>query len=262
MPERKSGLFLFKRFLYWILIWILLFVLSFSLLNLYATWNTKETSNKAVKELKQDVVKNQYLEPDWDALKKENPEIIAWIYIPNTSINFPVVQKQNDNIYYLTHNAMNWYDELGAIFMDGYADKNFSEMNTIIYGHSVIGGGMFTELKDFASEDFFESHPYYYLLTPEQNYKVMVYTFAKTTSDAVFYTKNPDVSVLQDMAAQANYSRNLSKLDWRGSEETRPSNRSFVTLSTCDMSYGMNSNHRYVLTGMLKDYNKRIKLES
>lgn len=261
MAERKSFWFYFKKIMYWILIWLLLFVLSFSLINLYQVWNTKEISNKAVKELKANVVKDQYLEPDWDALKRSNPEIIGWIYIPRTSINFPVVKKENDNKYYLTHNAMLQYDELGAIFMDGYAPADFSETNTIIYGHSVIGGGMFTDLKNFATQDFFESTPYYYLLTPSQNYKVKVYTFARTTADAIYYTKNASLSTLQEMSRKANYSRSLSDLDWKGTNGKEASGRSFVTLSTCDMSYGMDSNHRFVLTGLLKNYNKRIKIE-
>ena len=264
MPERKSGWSLVKRGLYWILIWTLLFILCFSLINLYTSWSTKEISNKAVEELETKVVKdNQYLEPDWESLKKTNPEIIGWIYIPGTSINYPVVQKQNDNIYYLTHNAMLWEDELGAVFMNGYAKGDFSEMNTVIYGHSVIGGGMLTELKDFTSEEFFEKHPYYYLLTPSQNYKVMVYTFARTTSDSVYYTTNADSSTLQDMASKANFSRSLTELKWKGFSNPEVSQKSFVTLSTCDMSYGMDTNHRYVLTGMLKNCNKKkIKIEN
>lgn len=202
-----------------------------------------------------------YINPDWDVLKRTNPEIVGWIYIPNTAINYPVVQKKGSSTYYLNRNAMLGYDELGAIFLDGFAESDFSDLNTVIYGHSVVGGGMFTDIKKFANKDFFDVHPYFYLLTPEQNYKCMIYTFAKPKADSVYYLSNPTMNEITEMMNKSVFNHSLSDIGWKGLESDEISGKNFVTLSTCNLDYGLHSDRRLTLTGFLKKYNGKIKVE-
>ena len=74
---------------------------------------------------------------DFKALKKINPDIIAWIRIPDTSIDYPVVQG-NDDSYYLTHTFKKTEHVAGAIFLDSDNNADFSDDKNIIYGHNIL----------------------------------------------------------------------------------------------------------------------------
>lgn len=260
--QKKGFIWYIKKFFYWLFIGILLFILSYSALNLYSIYSKKEVSHKAKKTLESKVIdkEDKYLEPDWEALKKINPDIIGWIYIPDTNINYPVVQKKGNNSYYLNVNAMLGYDEMGAIFLDAFTDPEFKAQNSIIYGHSVIGGGMFTDIKKFGLADFFKNHPYYYLLTPEKNYKCNIYTFAKTNSDSIYYLPNPSNAELKSMESKATYSRTLEELNWDGFDSETIHGNNMITLSTCDLNYGLDSDRRLILNGFLEEYEGKIKI--
>jgi sortase B len=192
-----------------------------------------------------------FLNPNWEALKAKNPDIIAWIYIPQCDISFPVVQG-SDNAYYLNVTALGQYNPRGAIFADYQASSDFSDDNTVIYGHSVEGGGMFTSLDEYENADFFAAHPYYYLLTPEQNYKVNIYTFAKTQEQSVYYTTgfgSYSEEVLEQMKSEALYSTDTVVAG------------PLVSLSTCDLDYGFDSIQRLVLTGWLEPMEGKVYME-
>ena len=104
------------------------------------------------------------LSPDWNALQSTNPDIVGWIYIPDTVINYPIVQG-SDNDYYLDHSSMNNTNTIGSIFLDAAASADFTDLNTIVYGHSVTqSNAMFTQLALFEDQSFFESHRYIYIL--------------------------------------------------------------------------------------------------
>lgn len=263
--EKRNFGYYTKKILYKLLMIIFVCLFAYSSYMLYNEWNKKEPSRKSSRDFQNKVVsedKNvKYLEPDWEALKKMNSDVVAWIYVPGCNINFPVVQKAGNNRYYLNVNASKYVDELGAIFLDGNAKNDFSDVNSIIYGHSVIGGGMFTNLKLFRDETFFNEHPYFYLLTPEQNYRCSIYTFAKTTSGSAFYTTTPTIETLDEMVQKATWSRSLKDIHWSGLNGTEASGKNFITLSTCDLDYGLGSDHRFTLTGLMKKYDNKIKLE-
>ena len=112
---------------------------------------------------------------DFDALLKENPDTVAWIRFDEPSvISYPVV-KSADNEEYLTKTFTENDNKLGAIFMDMRNNSDFLDMNTFIYGHNMrIGGEMFSQLKEYESEEFCKEHPYFYIYTPDG--KVRTYT--------------------------------------------------------------------------------------
>jgi len=105
---------------------------------------------------------------DWDALKAVNPDIIAWIYVPGTTINYPIVQT-HDNEYYLTHNVDRSYSASGAIFLD-QANSGFSDAQVLIYGHHMIDGSMFAGLINYKNQDYFNKHRDIVIMTPTRNY--------------------------------------------------------------------------------------------
>lgn len=248
-----------SNILYRLFIAILLIVFALCTFQLYVLWTEKEVVVKREKAITEKVVtKDKYLEPDWEALRAQNPDIIGWIYVPDCDINFPLVYRSGDNKRYLSTDASGYYDEYGAIFLDGFASADFSDMNSVIYGHSVLTGGRFTNLKYFAAQDFFDSHPYFYLLTPAKTWRCKVYTFARVPSNSIHYQASFTEDELNQVALQSMYSRTLDEV---GYNPEIPDSNHFVTLSTCDLSYGLDSNRRIVLSGYMKEYTKRIRLK-
>ena len=94
----------------------------------------------------------------FDELLKTNGDVIAWIYGANTHINYPVVQG-SDNDYYLRHLLDGTWNDNGSIFMDCANSADFSDQNSLIYGHNMHDGSMFGQLVRYRNEDFYKAHP-------------------------------------------------------------------------------------------------------
>lgn len=107
-------------------------------------------------------------------LKKINSDMIGWIYIDGTNINYPIVQ-HTDNDYYLTHLYNNEPNSAGSIFMDYQNDAAFSDQNTLIYGHSRLDGTMFAQLRKLKEQSFVDQHPNItiYTETETAEYKII-----------------------------------------------------------------------------------------
>ncbi len=115
---------------------------------------------------------------DWDGLRSINPDIVAWIYIPGTVINYPVV-KAEDNDYYLTHDFNKdsaWLASYGSIFMDYKNKSDFSDMSYFMYGHHMNDGSMFADIVTMSDQARFDSTRIIYLLSPEHNYRLRSYS--------------------------------------------------------------------------------------
>ena len=106
-------------------------------------------------------------------LRKEYPSIVGWIRVGGTEIYYPIV-KGNDNDYYLNHNYKDEYNVFGAIFMDYRNDENFSDQNTIVYGHNNVRAGNFKDLHKYEAEGFSKQDRFIevYSLSGYKKYKV------------------------------------------------------------------------------------------
>ena len=259
MKQKKSK----KRWIYNIAILFFLGVMIFSLWNLIPLLIQDHRDNETQKEMVQMVEKKQEgdktvaLEPDWKKLQESNPDIIGWIYVPDTVINYPIVQSK-DNSYYLNHSSLKDVNTIGAIFLDFNASSDLSDFHSIIYGHSVINSSaMFSQIKEFCDEDFFKEHPYLYLLTPEQNYRCDIVALTKTTSESFLYQIGFSGTVdqeafLERMMSEASLSRETDDLS---------ADDSIVTLSTCDIAYGLDSDKRILLHARLVPWDETILYE-
>ena len=124
---------------------------------------------------------------DFDVLLQENPDTVAWIRFDEPSIiSYPVV-KSADNKEYLTKTFSANDNKLGAIFMDMKNKSDFSDRNTMIYGHNLkVGGEMFSQLKKYEEESFYKEHPNFYIYTPDgktRTYTVFSAAVVKDTAD-------------------------------------------------------------------------------
>ena len=116
---------------------------------------------------------------DWDALREINPDIVAWVYMPGTIINYPVAHKDGDSEYYLHHNFSlgegSFGAEFGSIMLSGENAGDFSDEVNILYGHHMRNGSMFALFAEFRDSAIFDEHRTIYLLTPEGNYRLQTF---------------------------------------------------------------------------------------
>ncbi|MDR1775201.1 MAG: class B sortase [Actinomycetes bacterium] len=121
------------------------------------------------------LAKAQKRKINFKKLQKKNKEIIAWIYIPNTRIDYPVTRHSN-NKYYLKRNAVKKKSSAGSIFLDSKAKKDLSGLDSPIYGHHMRNKSMFGSLNSFRTSKFRKKHQYVYVYTPKATKKYKVST--------------------------------------------------------------------------------------
>lgn len=124
---------------------------------------------------------------DVDELMSLNPDIVGWIWIPSTNVNFPLL-KGEDNIKYLTQSYNLKYTGSGGIFMDYRSSSDLSSDNTVIYGHNMKNGSMFGSLKKFSEIDYLTEHDYIYIFTADRILKYRIFAAYKTQSTSESYT--------------------------------------------------------------------------
>ena len=126
---------------------------------------------------------------DFDALKEINPDIVAWIRIPEV-LEYPVVQGK-DNSYYLSNTFRKENNIAGSIFLDYRNSSNFTDGRSIIYGHNMKDGSMFHGLRKYQNVEFFQAHGRIQLFLPdEQMIEYKVKEFQEVRADADIYQLN------------------------------------------------------------------------
>lgn len=182
---------------------------------------------------------------DFDVLKEQNPDTIAWIRFEEPSvISYPVV-KSADNNEYLTKTFTANDNKLGAIFMDMRNNSDFTDRNTFIYGHNLkVGGEMFSQLSEYSSEEFCKEYPNFFIYTPDgkiRTYKVFSAAVVKDTADnynMTFATEEEYTKYLQMCQETSNYSVDV----------TLDVSSKIVSLSTCT---NVNDDERFLVQGVL-----------
>lgn len=125
---------------------------------------------------------------DFKRLQELNGDIVGWLYCPDTTINYPVVQG-NDNNKYLHILFDGRYGVSGTIFMDYRNESDLTDTNTIIYGHHMKDGSMFRGISDYKEAGYYRKHKYFYFLTPDVSYRLAVLGGYTTESTSDSYTR-------------------------------------------------------------------------
>ena len=208
--------------------------------------DTAGTSEAEAAEHAEDEIQ-RVVDVDFAELKAVNPEVIGWLYCLDTVINYPICQGE-DNAYYLRHLVDGTYNLNGCLFADCKNKPDFTDENTIIYGHHMASGKMFASLIKYADQDYFEEHPVMYLETEDAEYKVELFSGYTTeiASDAYMLTfadQHSYAEWLRDLYAKSDFQANV----------VLTTDDHMITLSTCAYSF---QNARYVLHGKLTDTNE------
>ena len=130
---------------------------------------------------------------DWDGLKAANSDTVGWLHfdVPE-QIDYPIVQGDNNQKYLKTDFYGN-YSIYGAIFLNANNKPDFTDMNSILYGHRMIDGSMFGSLKKYGDQAFLDANPYFYVYTPDnkkRKYEICMY--AQVTDGTDVYSFNFD----------------------------------------------------------------------
>lgn len=144
---------------------------------------------------------------DWEKLKAINPDTIAWVYIPDTKVNYPIVHTDNDEKYLTTdfNGQQTWGATYGAIFLSAENAPDFSDANSIIYGHHLNNGAMFADIVGFEDAETFNKHRVVYILTPQGNFKLRTFSLVHCAADdplaqTVFADEAERTSYMKDKA--------------------------------------------------------------
>lgn len=180
---------------------------------------------------------------DFEILRETNADIIGWLYCEDTPINYPIVQGA-DNDYYLHRLPDGTYNSSGTIFMDCRSSADFSDLNTIVYGHNMMNDSMFGTLPNYKEQSYYEEHPFLWLLTPDADYKLELIAGYVTGDNDDIYS---GVQTAEELLALVEYAADRSTFS---SDLALAGDDRVVTLSTCSYEY---ENARYVLLGRLTE---------
>ena len=242
-------------FIYAILIFLiilsLLYIIKFSLLkkeaiaqsNLLNNY-TNEIISSTLKEEKNRIlneVPNQTSIEETERilavkeLKKENSDIVGWLEIENTNINYPVLQG-TDNEYYMTHNYKKDKSKNGSIFLNNEYDWSIPSSNLLIYGHNLNNGTMFQELLKYADESFYIEHPIIHFTTTKEDAKYEIISVFKSR---VYYKSEENVFryyYFINANSEEEYNQFVSdakKASLYNIDATAKYGDQLITLSTC-----------------------------
>lgn len=183
---------------------------------------------------------------DFQELQETNPDIYAWISIPGTKIDYPILQSPTDDTYYLNHTVDKVEGLPGSIYTEGLNSKDFSDPNTLIYGHNMRNGTMFAGLHSYADNQFFKENPYINIYTPEKALKYQI--FAAYISDDRHILKSFDFQIPE---VYENYLESIYSIRSMGASINKELNITsedkIITLSTCNSI----DNQRWLIQAVL-----------
>ena len=169
---------------------------------------------------------------DFEILQENGPDIIAWLTLPDTAVNYPVTQAE-DNDYYLRHLYDGTYNKAGCLFADYENKKDFSDRNTIIYGHNMRDGSMFASLNEYKEQSYYDSHPQMYLVTPDGGYLCDIFAAFEAKPKESGSDTSPWRMEWKDDGAYTTWLSAMADRSVVETDVTVTSSDKVLTLSTC-----------------------------
>jgi len=261
-----------KKWIYTLFFYLLLGLSIFLLYNISINIYSRYTGNKMYEELKdkKPVVPFQHITPaaglfpesQEDAvpvtvpasenikkdniqmlseLKQKNSDTIAWIEIPGTGIDYPVMQSK-DNKYYLRKTFSREYNILGSIFADYRNSPDFNDQNTVIYGHNMQDGSMFYDLSFLKKQDFYDKNNKILIYLDDRILEFTIFSVYEVDKDYDYRSPEYDTEIFKN---RLEYFKKKSLIV---SATTPAVDKKILTLSTCSYSF---NNARLVAHGSL-----------
>lgn len=180
--------------------------------------------------------------------ESSNADIYAWICIPDTQIDYPVLQHPTDDYYYLNYNIDGSKGYPGCIYSEkAYNNKEFTDSNTLLYGHNMKNGSMFANLHKYQDSDFFEKHPYVYIYTPDKLLVYEVFAAYEHSNEHLLYNHDfadsySFIKYFEEVMSVRSMNNNFKE------DITLDGDEYILTLSTCIAN---KPDNRYLVQGVL-----------
>lgn len=187
---------------------------------------------------------------NWNKIRKDNPDIYSWIYIPGTKVDYRVLQASGKNgegdSLYLNHNYKKQYEFAGSIYSEMQNAKDYSDPVTVLYGHNMLNDTMFATLHNFENENFFKKHKYMYVYMP--NHRLTYKIYAAYVYDDRHILNSFDFSDKKILKEYLEYTLNPDSITQNVRKTDLNTNSRILTLSTCTNGA---QNTRYLVQGVL-----------
>lgn len=180
---------------------------------------------------------------DFQQLQEENPDAYAWITIPDTEVNYPILQSATDNSYYLNHTIDGVSGYPGSIYSENMDARDFSDFNTILYGHDMKDGSMFGGLKKYRDPEYLLTHRDITIYTPTEmrTYRI----FAAVVYSDAYIPAAYDETTEEGRGAFLESLKNTHNISSQYYDDVSVDSSSrILTLSTC---IGGQPNLRYLI---------------
>lgn len=207
---------------------------------------------KPVEEPEPEPVSKVEIPIDFAALQQQNPDVYAWIQVPGTEVDYPILQSSNDNTYYLNHTIDGEEKKEGAIFTENYNTKTFEDPNTVIYGHDMKNGSMFQSIHKYMDRSFFDNNRDIVIYMPDQILRYKIF--------AAYLTDNRHLLMNYNFWSKDEYQQYLNSIfsmrDMNAFIDTSTevtTEDKIITLSTC---YAGISTQRYLVQAVLVSIEK------
>lgn len=190
------------------------------------------------------VASSKTIRTSFNDLLSINEDIVGWISIGDTVVNYPILQAE-ENEYYLNRNYKEEESRAGSIFMDYRNDIQSSDRHTVLYGHNMKDGSMFGDMDNFLEQTYFQEHQQVFFDTLYESYDVELFSVYQTTTD--FYY------IETDFPDDNTYQAFLDEIQGKSSVETNvevSTEDQIITFSTCDYFLSPNEG-RLVIHGKL-----------
>lgn len=242
---KKTAKFIVRMIDHMVNLTALLLILIVMFLSCYMLWDSNQVYQAADAKNYEAYIPTEKHTKSFEELQKINPDIIGWIRVNDTNINYPLLQAEDDDTYMNT-DAEGKYSLSGSIFLHCANKPDFSDFNNMIYGHHMEKHKMFGDVGMFTDKTYFEKHPYGNLFFDGKDHGVEFYALIQVDAyNERIFSICPDdpkakQAYLQEILDNALYKRNF--------EITQ--NDHLVLLITCTSEL---TNGRNILVGKLSD---------
>ena len=221
---------------------ILVIIAIISIITIYNTYYKETKTDDILSDIKVDETQITETKTEkmlqLEELKKENNDIVAWLEIPNTKINYPVLQT-SDNEYYMKHNYKKEKSGDGSIFLDKDYNWDIPSSNLLIYGHNNKNGNMFQDLLKYEDENYYKEHPTIQFTTVNED---CTYDIIAVFKSRVYYKSEQNVFRYyyfinaENEEEYNNYVEESKKASLYDTGKTAEYGDQLLTLSTCEYS--------------------------
>ena len=184
-----------------------------------------------------------YVSPiNFTELKAVNEDIYAWLKIPDTNVDLPVVQKKDDNSFYVHRDVKGKNASGGSLFTENYNTLTFEDKVTVIYGHNMRSGAMFGEMKKFSNQEYFDEHSELIVYLPDCEKKYSLVAAVPFDNRHLLHNKNYyNPEAFEGLAYELMHIRDINS---RYAKQAKIEKKDrILILSTC---YFNNNNMRFL----------------